>query len=373
MSVLLLISPESWDGHAVSKHHYAVELARRKHRVLFYGPPEHGGSLRVERVKSQHVEIEVVRGPKVAPGLRYMPTMIRRRLEATWLRKLECIIGQNIDVVWLFENSRFFDMRFAGERLKIYHQVDLNQNFHPGIAARTADKVFCVTRRIQDKLASFEVNAVRIQHGLAFLEPSGDINPEGFVEAGINVVYVGNLSMKLIDKDSIINCIKKHTKVVFHFLGSRDDADLFQNHLRSYGNVRLHGKVASEHIQDFLAAADVLLLCYDSRYWLQASNSHKLMEYLASGKVVVASFTEEYKESSDLLAMAGLGDDFCALFDKVLANLSYWNCADRQEARKAFAENHTYDKQLDKIVANLGPRGSILLGSVQRNENEVVS
>ena len=36
---ILIISPEAWNGHFVSKHHYAVSLANRGYKVYFLNPP----------------------------------------------------------------------------------------------------------------------------------------------------------------------------------------------------------------------------------------------------------------------------------------------------------------------------------------------
>ena len=74
----------------------------------------------------------------IVKGLRFYPKKIRNFTEKKWLEKLEDKIGQRFTTVWLFENSRFYDMSFAERRLKIYHQVDLNQNFHVREAASSS-------------------------------------------------------------------------------------------------------------------------------------------------------------------------------------------------------------------------------------------
>ena len=40
MKDILIISPESWDEHSVSKHHYAMTLAARGSSVFFLNPPD---------------------------------------------------------------------------------------------------------------------------------------------------------------------------------------------------------------------------------------------------------------------------------------------------------------------------------------------
>ncbi len=77
---ILLISPEPWDAHAVSKHHYARTLASQGHRVLFLDPPEPSRrSLSLETI-IDHPGVERVHAPRVAPGLRRMPGGLRRWL-----------------------------------------------------------------------------------------------------------------------------------------------------------------------------------------------------------------------------------------------------------------------------------------------------
>ncbi len=75
MTKILIISPEPWDAHFVSKHHYACELARRGHQVLFCGPPEARGPIRLEPVTDAPGDLHVVRAPRVARGLRFMPSV----------------------------------------------------------------------------------------------------------------------------------------------------------------------------------------------------------------------------------------------------------------------------------------------------------
>ncbi len=50
MKTILLISPESWGKSFVSKHHYAVELAKKGNIVYFLNPPsDTNQSLKLKR------------------------------------------------------------------------------------------------------------------------------------------------------------------------------------------------------------------------------------------------------------------------------------------------------------------------------------
>lgn len=357
--MILVISPEPWEGHAVSKHHYAISLSERGHDVLFLGPPD-GGALRLEEVAQPAGRLIVVRGPRVAPGLRFLPAVLRRQLEARWLKRVECLVGKKTTVVWLFENSRFFDMRFAADRLKIYHQVDLNQDFFPDVAAETADYVFCTSRPIRDRLSVVRSDVKIIHHGVQ----SGPVIPAAeaavFCSDRINCAYVGNLSMKYLDRELILRCVETFPHVRFHFFGGFVTDDPFETHLAAHSNVHLHGKVDSERILPILANADILMVVYQKAHFLDQSNPHKMMEYMMSGKVTVATYTSEYDQVHELVAMCPPDGDYIELLGRVIRNIDVWNTPELMARRTAFALDNTYSRQLDRIAEALGPRGHLI-------------
>lgn len=358
---ILLISPEPWDAHAVSKHHYARTLASQGHRVLFLDPPEPGRrQLALEPIPA-HPGVLRVRAPRVAPGLRRMPGAIRRWLERRWLRRLEQQAGFRIEVIWLFENSRFYDLRFAGSRLKIYHQVDLNQDFHPGIAAQTADICFCTSELIRQRLLPHNPRTYLVQHGAA--PPTSftitDRHQAYLRGNQIQAAYVGNLSIPYLDWDVLITVVHAHPQVLFHLIGGFDAQTQPYQRLSQAANVIWWGQIDSGAIPVILEQMDILLLCYSQIFRGQVSNPHKLMEYLASGRTVVATYTEEYRQHQDLLVMSEPGSNaaYPELFDTVLSQLSVYNSSERMAARRAFAADHTYPRQVERIQALLLQHG----------------
>jgi glycosyltransferase involved in cell wall biosynthesis len=365
---ILLISPEPWDAHAVSKHHYARTLARHGHRVLFLDPPVPGRRLTLEPI-AEHPGIDRVQAPRVAPGLRRMPGGLRRWLERRWLRRLERLVGCPIEVIWLFENSRFFDMRFAGSRLKIYHQVDLNQNFHPEIAAKTADICFCTSELIRQRLLPHTARSYCIQHGVALfndpIELSG-AEQQRFKHRHVHAMYVGNLEMAYIDLRLLTLVVRRHPKVLFHFVGGYSQEGSLYRQLKNQSNVCWWGKVSSALIPSLLERADVLMVCYQENHHQDQSNPHKLMEYLASGRTVVATYTDEYKQYNNLLAMSEPGSNagYPELFAKALSQLSMLNSSERMEARQAFAADHSYPRQLERIELLLRDHGLTFSGNL---------
>ena len=157
----LIISPEPWQWQYVSKHHYAITLAKQGYRVYFLNPPKQNLK-KIEILETDYKNIYEIESPQVFKGLRFLPKFIRVYLENNWLKKLEILINSKIDIVWLFENSRFYDMEFAKDRLKIYHQVDSSQNFHIKEAANSADICFCVTDYIKRDLLPYNKKVFKI-------------------------------------------------------------------------------------------------------------------------------------------------------------------------------------------------------------------
>lgn len=364
---ILLISPEPWDAHAVSKHHYARTLASQGHRVFFLDPPEPGRRLTLEPI-AEHFGIVRVRACRVAPGLRRMPMGLRRWLEHRWLRRLERLAGCNIQVVWLFENSRFFDLRFAGTRLKIYHQVDLNQNFFPDVAAQTADICFCTSDLICQRLLPYNAKTYFLQHGTSVVNPDPLAEEQqSLLQVGhFKAAYVGNLRIRYLDWDVLVKVVKAHPSVQFHLIGGFDTQSDSYQRLIEMKNVTWWGHVASSVIPAILNQMDILLLCYSQIYQEQVSNPHKLMEYLASGRTVVATYTDEYKKYRDLLVMSEAGSNagYTELFAKVLSQLSTLNSSERMRARQAFAADHSYPRQLERIELLLRDHGLTLFGNL---------
>lgn len=352
---ILIISPEPWDGHFVSKHHYAVVLAMQGCNVYFLDPP--AADLSSPAIKqTQYKNLWSVSGPVVARGLRFYPAWLRRLTEAKWLQRLEAQIGKTFSTIWLFENSRFFDLGFAGRRTKIYHQVDLNQNFHVKQAALSADVCFCTTDYIKNEILPYNADVYKIHHAVADANEVMALTPEQvarYAPDRVNAAYVGNLKMAYLDVQLLAGTVKKFPQVLFHFVGTcRRDEPLYRA-LKDVKNVWWWGRVDSRQILPVLEQCDILLLTYQKAHYHDQASPHKVMEYLASGKVTVATYTDEYKDKPGLLEMVYEPEAYADKFGEVMSNLDHYNSNTTQNERKAFAKNNTYSKQLDRILTIL--------------------
>lgn len=349
---ILLISPEAWGNNFVSKHHYATELAKYN-CVFFLNPP----STSDINVKGIAPNISVVEYGGHTKGLRYFPGFLAKRIDRALLKKIEKKCDCSFDIVWSFDNSRFFNFEaFDRCTLKISHIVDLNQDFQTSIAATTADVCLTTTESIKHRLKKWSNSTFKIQHGYT---PQA-VMPYNFRmghDDRVKVVYIGNLSIPFIDWKVIREIVEHYEMIDFHFVGPDGDSNLgYETYecvdkqiVKKCANALFCGAVPHHVISSVLQKADVLLVVYQEKYHEQAANPHKILEYLSCGKVIVATYTAEYEGEEDLMAMASRNYQLPDVFRNVVNNLSHYNAADKMKARQAYAASNTYEKQLKRI------------------------
>lgn len=355
----LLISPEPWGPVRMSKHHYARALADLGAEVIFLEPPQ------LDRVEVREEEgILVWNGPAPRKGLRFLPKPWRRLVQRKDAASLCARAAGGIDVIWSFDNSRYFDFSaFRSDCFAIHHVMDHNMDFQFKTACRTADLCLGVTQDIVRRMEQHCGEAHFIQHGFVN-RPEQALGVDA--ATGRRCFYAGNLAIGYIAWDWLLPLIARHPDIEFVFAGNnqpdkakpefRASVEAGIASLRAFENVRLIGPRPAAELPTWMATADILLLAYDwERFGPQVYNSHKIMEYLGSGKVVVANRTESYR-GSDLLVMADSADEFCQRFSDVLANLERYNAPDCMELRRQFAQSHSYARQVERIL-KLTPYG----------------
>ena len=338
---ILLISPESWDDHHVSKHHYANQLAQMGNKVYFLEP------IPGKSIKKLETNLFLVRFRNHLKGIRMLPKIIKERMIARDFSSLQKYLNVTFDVIWNFDTSRFFDLSCLPKSvLKICHIVDLNQNFQWDTLAASANYCFGTTRYIIEKLHSQNRNAYFINHGYSeFDAQERAIDILG--NNGIKAIYAGNLDIKYLDYDLLQELVASFPNVDFIFIGSYAENNPLN--LSDYPNLFLTGKITPSSLSFMYAKADVLLVAYLAQaYEKQLANPHKIMEYLGSGKTVVATKTVEYADSP-LIEMADSRTEFLEKFRNVISKLEVFNDEKKQRARKAFALANTYQHQINRI------------------------
>ena len=369
---VLLISPQSWTGLTLSKHQIGA-------RVFFLNPPAHR-SLGVRSHKGPVEGITLLDCGEFARGRRFLWRSLYEFLERIQVTSIESAIRSPIDILWSFDPTRFNNLRQFRASMHLFHAADVPEPDSARRIASTADAIVGVSESI---LAEFPSGPPKrfVNHGLSAEYESAALRRldqlhTGRVPAQIRPIqagYVGNLLHPAVDHATFGRLIDTSPDVEFHFWGPTAYSDLNWNHpgepdvvdfiakLRGEPNVRLHGLQSPSGVADGLSRMNILLACYDAlKDRNLASNSHKILEYLSTGKPVVSNRVSTYVSGNvdkGLVMMPDVfqNDSLPDLFRSVVSDLERYSSADLQIRRIEFALQHTYLKQLriiDEMAAH---------------------
>ena len=372
--VIIIVSPQSWGNMFISKHHYALALAKRGNQVYFLNPPDNDNwSL---RGKSKRVKIETVSNVKnlhlvshqlyFPYRLKYHAKSLFRFLMRKQVKDILSVIGKKVDIIWSFDLGNLYPFHlFNKQSFKIFHPVDESSDPISIFAADGADIIFSVAREILDKYKHLPIPRYFIDHGLAdeFILPSSNEIKKS--NGKLNVGLSGNLLRKDLDRDILLQIIRENPTVNFNFYGSYmasqsnigagedKETTVFIKNLQALPNVILHGTLPVSQLADAMNKMDALLICYDiQKDQSKGTNYHKLMEYLSSGKVIIANNVSTYENKPDFVRMTKSRQDnyeLPSLFKETIEKLDVYNSVPMQQKRVEYARQNTYAHQLDKI------------------------
>lgn len=364
---ILIVSPQNWGKMFISKHHYAIELAKRGNTVYFLNPPDQtrfGIASKIRISASSIDKLLLIEHSLYFPyWLKFKANRIFHLLMRFHVKNIVKSL-RIINVVWSFDIGNLYPLPFFEKSaLKIFHPVDEPLNRDAIRSANGADIIFSVTHEILEKYKSFDLPRHFINHGVseAFLGSPSAYDRKSSVRIG----FSGNLLRKDIDRPILLQIIAENPSCLFEFWGSyqQDQSNIsgtedsssqaFISTLKHFQNVLLHGPVTADQLAKEIQAVDAFLICYDViKDQSKGTNYHKVMEYLATGKLIVSNNITTYKDNPELVAMVTERDSNEALpllFANSIKNLSVQNSYDRTEKRINFALNNTYSRQLAEI------------------------
>ena len=350
---VLIISPQKWDHIRISKHNYAIALKDQGANVVFVQPPADGLSRSVLAATD-------------VPGIQTLtyprPWFYRLRFHARWLfdRLQSILIRRTLaahsirpDVVWCFDFNLYSDLSIFKAQKTIFHPVDPLSEAQHIRPAKTADLVLTVSEKIADQIRPSGVSVTVINHGLA--KPFEELArvehcSAEHTQSVVRVGYAGNLTRGPVNRKVIQQIVMNHPDVEFHFWGPNESGEgeiaYFISQLQSAKNVTLYGPVSQVELADGFREMDLFLLTYsaDARE-SDRSNSHKILEYLSTVKVVVSSRIQHYTDQDDLLVMSQTEDDsdLPQLFTETLHNVAEHNSQQLSNSRIERALANTYD------------------------------
>ena len=367
---ILVVSPNEWGDMRVSKHHYAEALARRGNHVFYLNPPDARARdrIRIERVAEVPGLRIVTYRPFVPYVIRFRSRFIFDRIINAHIRWLLKELGIRVDVVWCFDSNLYSDLRQFRARLNIFHPVDQVLLPHQMEVASHADLVLSVSDDILVNVQRYAPPRLRIGHGLGrdFVELAQRrlTEPPYHLQSPIKAGYVGNLQMPYIDRAAMLEVISANPEVEFHLWGPRtsEESNLgtdstgenarFIAALEALRNVVFHGVMPPSRLALALAKMDLLMMCYDvHRDPNRGCNSHKILEYLSTGRALVANHVSDYDGRGDLIAMASRtsAPTFGQIFQRVVREIETLNDPSHRRPRLLHALNNSYDSQIAKI------------------------
>jgi hypothetical protein len=364
--VILILSPQSWGKMFISKHHYAFELAKAGNTVCFLNPPNSDHKKRRLTIE-EHQEIKnlfIVDHQLSFPyNLRFHVPQLFHYLMRRHMKQLLKNINMEVDIVWSFDLNHLYPFNIFPKTVKkIFHPVDEPLTTGSINAAKDADVILSVTEEILSKYKIYSTPKFHVKHGIAslFLEQQA-LTANSEIHIGIS----GNLLREDIDRSILLRIIQENPSIVFECWGSYNSGasniggisnqgtDQFINDLRSFSNVILHGAVSFQKLASEVQRMDGFLICYDvNKDQSRGTNYHKVMEYLATGKVIISNNISSYKNFPELVQMVEERNNNNALpklFTSVISNLDQHNAEDRQHYRRLFASENTYAKQIARI------------------------
>jgi hypothetical protein len=369
---ILIVSQQDWGDMFISKHHYALELSKLGNKVYFINSPDQKNKLRPGQIvikETNHSGLFTVSHRFFFPYfIRFKSKFIFDKLITIHINNIIKKIGKPIDIVWSFDIANAIPLKnFPASYKKIFMPVDEPTNPMAIKAAESANIILSVTNEIIAKYKDYAVPKYFINHGVADSFINKDINVDN--NDPIRVGLSGNFLRPEIDREILMQIIRSNTKIIFECWGSisyknsnlspeEDKATIeFIQELTSFPNVIAHGALDPSILSERLKAVDLFLICYDiKKDQSNGTNYHKILEYLGTGKVVIANNVTTYHSFPGLLEMSNSRDnnnELPGIFNKVIHNIKVYNAIEQQQKRIDFAKQYTYRRQIAKIESLL--------------------
>jgi glycosyltransferase involved in cell wall biosynthesis len=367
--VVYIISREDWGGMLMSKQHYAVELAKMGNTVFFINHPDQRRRFKRGEIKVESTEYKNLYAVSHRLFHPYFFKFKYRKLYyllTSWhIKRLIKKAGTKPDVVWLFDIGNSIPLKyFPATARKIYMPVDGPYGtIHEKDAVEEAEIIVSVTDVILSQFKNINIPQYCINHGVAelFINQNAETDTENQQQ---RIGYSGSMVRNDLDIKTFLKIIKEHPDKIFEFWGENNfmkssihlpqDISVqtkdFLDTLHRLPNVILHGAVTPAVLAEGLKRMDALLICYQIK---DDQNHHKVLEYLATGKVIVSSYMSSYFEKrGDLIEMVSNkenNEELPALFAEVTGKLPQYNSTEKINDRIAFASAFSYPQQIRKI------------------------
>ncbi|HYE54422.1 MAG TPA: hypothetical protein VD996_06245, partial [Chitinophagaceae bacterium] len=198
---ILVISSNEWGAVFLSKHHYAVELARMGNNVYFLNPPNESlpERFRITKIVEHNLHVISYRSFPQSLRLRFHARFAYNIINKWYIKTILRKVNVKFDIAWCFDANLYDDLRMFGAPVIIYEPVDLVIYPYQLRIARHANIIVSISKSIIDAFREWPQPKLLVNHGLnpAFAADARKALaglPESFVQpAKIRIGYVGNL------------------------------------------------------------------------------------------------------------------------------------------------------------------------------------
>jgi hypothetical protein len=352
---IFILSPCAWEGQKVSKHYYAEELSK-KNTVYFLEWPFFS---RVNQITENRIQGNLILLQIYLSIPRFFLFKFRFVFHF-FLKKTIKNLDIEFDIIWSFDSTDRFSLRVFRDlfpkKIVVFHPVDYINKEAIFNNSKYADFTFSCSQMILE-CVSEKRKSHFINHGLseAFLNPNKKVmdHEDKKIVVGIS----GSMIAPQIDFKTLTLIIDSNKNVSFNFFGNYqsnydlfDEANSFIELVKSTKNCNLFGILDTPALAKELNNCDLFLFCYDMQKLNRGNNSHKLLEYLSTGKIIVSSFLELYKNNNGFKMTEKLDNsELPIIFKDVLGNIDEYNSFKMQAERLKFASSNTYMKQVLSI------------------------
>jgi glycosyltransferase involved in cell wall biosynthesis len=245
----------------------------------------------------------------------------------------------------VFQRTDRFEAFPEGDAAELTRQVAFAR-------ARADVTVYCARSLMQEE-TQLARDQVLIDHG---------IDADMFVTAGRSpspgpddiaalprprAVFVGGIDAHTFDPELFLSVARALPDVAFPMVG---DCSLPAGWC-PLPNVHFLGRKPYTEVARYMAAADVLLMPWNTGEWIRACNPIKLKEYLATGRPVVSTSFPELAPFVEHVCVANSASEFAAAIRQALASPG------DAEARRSLVARETWDAKVVELLDALWVRG----------------
>ena len=157
--------------------------------------------------------------------------------------------------------------------------------------------------------------------------------------------FAGMITRHTFDADLINWLARRHPEWSFVIVGKKEAREPDLSCLERLSNVHFEGFQPLDLLPQYMAAMDVCLIPPEQTECVKSVFCLKLFEYLAAGKPVVATWTEEYLPYADVVYLARTPEEF----DQAITRALNENSQEFVSRRMLLARENDWDKRVSRF------------------------